>query len=138
MSKSWHKHTRLKKESKIKLPEFETRSVIIWGLSDEQKDAKFVKPLVEKFGKIERITIVKRKPAVKVTFRTPNDAIKVRCNRKILKNFPKLYIKYGKDRHSKTHNIASATIDPDMDMLAELTGSLLKLSIENIYIYILV
>lgn len=109
------------KKDKLRLPEYTTRTVVIWGLKDEEKQAAFIKDIISIHARIVKITIIKRKPAVKVQFRTIDDAIKIRSNRKILKQWPHLYMKYGRDQNMKKNE--NEEPDEEVDELANLAGS---------------
>ena len=94
-------------------------------------------------ARIVKITIIKRKPAVKgtlkinwsvekrlmtyfsiekVQFRTIDDAIKIRSNRKILKQWPHLYMKYGRDQNKNMKRPDNEQPDEEVDELANLAG----------------
>ena len=115
-----YRQVKKQKKDRIKLPEFQTRTVVVWGLTDEQKQAAFVRDILQLHARIEKITIIKRKPAIKVKFRCVEDAIKIRSNRKIFKNFPNIYLKYGKD--GKSSSISGHHRDEDIDSLSTLAG----------------
>ena len=57
--------------------------------------------------------------AVKVRFRHQDDAIKVRSNKKLFKEMPNIYLKYGKDEKSVS---IAPNIDDDLADLANLAG----------------
>lgn len=57
-----------KKVKKQKLPTFFTRTVVVWGLTEEQKNAEFIKDTLSTQGRIEKITIIKKKPGRKSIF----------------------------------------------------------------------
>ena len=116
---SWRK-VKKQKNDRIKLPEFQTRTVVVWGLNEDQKQAAFVRDILELHAKIEKITIIKRKAAIKVKFKTVEDAIRIRSSRKIFKGFPNIYLKYGKDE--KSRSMGNAEKDDDIDNLATLAG----------------
>ncbi|CBY30733.1 unnamed protein product [Oikopleura dioica] len=109
-----------KKVKKQKLPTFFTRTVVVWGLTEEQKNAEFIKDTLSTQGRIEKITIIKKKPAIKVRFRHQDDAIKVRSNKKLFKDMSNIYLKYGKDEKSVS---IAPNIDDDLADLANLAGS---------------
>jgi len=111
------------KKDKLRLPEYTTRTVVIWGLKDEEKSASFIKDIISVHARIVKITIIKRKPAVKVQFRTIDDAIKIRSNRKILKQWPHLYMKYGRDQNKNMKRPDNEQPDEEVDELANLAGS---------------
>jgi len=116
-----YRQVKKQKKDRIKLPEFQTRTIVVWGLSEEQKQAAFVRDIIQLHAKIEKITIIKRKPAIKVKFKTVEDAIRIRSCRKIFKNFPNIYLKYGKD--GKTTSVAPSRHDEDVDTLSSLADS---------------
>ena len=115
-----YRQVKKQKKDRIKLPEFQTRTIVVWGLTEEQKQAAFVRDIIQLHAKIEKITIIKRKPAIKVKFKTVEDAIRIRSCRKIFKNFPNIYLKYGKD--GKTTSVAPSRHDEDVDTLSSLAG----------------
>jgi len=111
------------KKDKVRLPDYMTRTVVIWGLKDEEKQAAFVQDLISIHARITKITIIKRKPAIKVQFRTTDDAIKIRSNRKLLKQWPHLYMKYGRDQNKDMKRPDNEQPDEEVDMLTNLAGS---------------
>ena len=119
-SRMSYRTVKKQKNDRIKLPDFQTRTVVVWGLNEQQKQAAFVRDIISLHAKIEKITIIKRKPAIKVKFRTVEDAIRIRSNRKIFKAFPNIYLKYGKD--GKTTSLSNSGPDEEMDLLANLAG----------------
>ena len=56
---------------------------------------------------------------MKVRFRHQDDAIKVRSNKKLFKEMPNIYLKYGKDEKSVS---IAPNIDDDLADLANLAG----------------
>ena len=67
-----YRQVKKQKKDRIKLPEFQTRTVVVWGLNNEQKQAAFVRDIIQLHARIEKITIIQRKPAIKdaVFYRT--------------------------------------------------------------------
>ena len=62
----------------------------------------------------------------KVQFRTIDDAIKIRSNRKILKQWPHLYMKYGRDQNKNMKRPDNEQPDEEVDELANLAGKIFK------------
>lgn len=111
------------KKDKVRLPDYMTRTVVIWGLKDEEKQAAFVQDIIAVHARITKITIIKRKPAIKVQFRTTDDAIKIRSNRKLLKQWPHLYMKYGRDQNKDMKRPDNEQPDEEVDELTNLAES---------------
>lgn len=65
----------------------------------------------------------------KVQFRTIDDAIKIRSNRKILKQWPHLYMKYGRDQNKNMKRPDNEQPDEEVDELANLAGKIFITSI---------
>ena len=66
----------------------------------------------------------KRFSTNKVQFRTIDDAIKIRSNRKILKQWPHLYMKYGRDQNKNMKRPDNEQPDEEVDELADLAGKI--------------
>jgi len=111
------------KKDKVRLPDYMTRTVVIWGLKEEEKQAAFVQDIISIHARITKITIIKRKPAIKVQFRTTDDAIKIRSNRKLLKQWPHLYMKYGRDQNKHMKRPDNDQPDEEVDELTNLAES---------------
>lgn len=60
------------KKDKVRLPDYMTRTVVIWGLKEEEKQAAFVQDIISIHARITKITIIKRKPAIKGTWSLEN------------------------------------------------------------------
>ena len=57
-----------------------------------------------------------------VQFRTTDDAIKIRSNRKLLKQWPHLYMKYGRDQNKHMKRPDNDQPDEEVDELTNLAG----------------
>ena len=61
-----------------------------------------------------------------VQFRTTDDAIKIRSNRKLLKQWPHLYMKYGRDQNKDMKRPDNEQPDEEVDELTNLAGNFSK------------